>query len=46
LYIEHFVANERAGEFYERHGYTVARIEPSSSDNPALGVVWRSRRLT
>lgn len=45
LYIEHFVANERAGTFYEREGFTVQRIEPSSTGNPALGVVWRARHL-
>ncbi len=45
LYIEHFVANERAGAFYEREGFTVERIEPSSTEDPALGVVWRSRHL-
>ncbi|MCP3803036.1 GNAT family N-acetyltransferase [Allokutzneria sp. A3M-2-11 16] len=41
LYIEHFVANERAGAFYEREGFTVERIEPGPT--PALGVVWRVR---
>jgi GNAT superfamily N-acetyltransferase len=45
LAIEHFVANERAGAFYEREGFTVDRIEPGPTANPALGVVWRSRRL-
>jgi ribosomal protein S18 acetylase RimI-like enzyme len=45
LYIEHFVANERAGAFYEREGFTVQRIEPSHTGNPALGVVWRARHL-
>ena len=44
LYIEHFAANERAGAFYEREGFTVARIEPGPADRPALGVVWRVRR--
>ena len=39
LYIEHFAANERAGAFYEREGFTVHRIEPSPTGNPALGVV-------
>jgi ribosomal protein S18 acetylase RimI-like enzyme len=43
LYIEHFVGNERAGAFYEREGFTVQRIEPSPTGNPALGVVWRAR---
>ncbi|WP_414939357.1 GNAT family N-acetyltransferase [Amycolatopsis sp. cmx-11-51] len=45
LYIEHFVANERAGAFYEREGFTVERIEPSSTEDPGLGVVWRVRNL-
>jgi ribosomal protein S18 acetylase RimI-like enzyme len=45
LYIEHFVANERAGAFYERQGFTVKRIESSPTENPALGVVWRDRDL-
>jgi GNAT superfamily N-acetyltransferase len=45
LYIEHFVANERAGAFYEREGFTVERIEPSPTHDPALGVVWRVRHL-
>jgi GNAT superfamily N-acetyltransferase len=42
LYIEHFVANERAGAFYERMGFTVERIESSPTENRALGVVWRA----
>jgi ribosomal protein S18 acetylase RimI-like enzyme len=37
LYIEHFVANERAGAFYEREGFAVERIEPSPTEDPALG---------
>lgn len=45
LYIEHFAANERAGAFYEREGFTVQRIEPSRTGDPALGVVWRRRQL-
>lgn len=45
LYIEHFVANERAGAFYEREGFTVERIELSPTEDPALGVVWRARQL-
>ena len=45
LYIEHFAANERAGAFYEREGFTVERIEPSPTGNPALGIVWRRRDL-
>jgi ribosomal protein S18 acetylase RimI-like enzyme len=45
LYIEHFVANERAGAFYERAGFTVEQIESSPTGDPALGVVWRVRDL-
>lgn len=45
LYIEHFVANERAGAFYEREGFTVERIEPGGTGDPRLGVVWRVRNL-
>lgn len=45
LYIGHFVANERAGAFYEREGFTVERIESSPTENPALGLVWRVRYL-
>ena len=45
LLIEHFVANGRAGAFYEREGFTVQRIEPSPTEDPALGVVWRVRQL-
>jgi len=45
LYIEHFVANERAGAFYEREGFAVERIESSPTEDPALGVVWRARHL-
>lgn len=45
LHIEHFAANERAGGFYEREGFTVQRIEPSPTGNPALAVVWRARPL-
>ena len=41
--IEHFAANERAGAFYEREGFTVDRIEPSPTGNPSLNVVWRVR---
>lgn len=44
LYVEHFVANERAGAFYEREGFTVERIECPTED-PALAVAWRVRRL-
>ena len=46
LCVEHFLGNERAGEFYEREGFAMQRIEPSPTGNPALGVVWRVRKLT
>lgn len=45
LYIEHFAANERAGGFYEREGFSVQRIEPSPSGDSRLAVVWRARDL-
>jgi GNAT superfamily N-acetyltransferase len=46
LYLEHFAANRRAGAFYEREGFTVVRIEASSTGDAALDVVWRVRDLT
>jgi hypothetical protein len=45
LYIELFAANESAGAFYERAGYTVEQTEPSPTEDPALGAVWRVRHL-
>ncbi|HEY8474460.1 MAG TPA: GNAT family N-acetyltransferase [Natronosporangium sp.] len=45
LYIEHFAANERAGKFYDREGYTVDHVEPSPTGDPRLAVVWRVREL-
>ena len=45
LYIEHFVANERASAFYEHEGFAIERIESSPTEDPALGVVWRARHL-
>ena len=45
LCIEHFVANERAGAFYEREGFTVERVESSPTEHRALGIVWRARHL-
>lgn len=44
VYIEHFAVNERAGAFYEREGFSVQRVEPSPTGDPALTVVWRARR--
>jgi len=46
LYIEHFAANELAGAFYEREGFTVEEVVPSPTGDPTLAVVWRSRPLT
>ena len=43
--LEHFAGNKRAATFYEREGFTVRRVEPSPTGVPALGVVWRARRL-
>ncbi|SDW65610.1 Ribosomal protein S18 acetylase RimI [Amycolatopsis xylanica] len=43
LHIEHFAANELAAAFYEREGFVVDRIEPSSTGDRALATVWRSR---
>lgn len=43
LWIEHFAANDRAGDFYEREGFAVQRTEPSPTGDPALAVVWRVR---
>ena len=37
LYVEHFVANERASRFYEREGFTVVRTEPSPTGGPGNG---------
>ncbi len=45
VYIEHFVANERAGAFYERIGFTVETIDPSPTGDVGLGTVWRVRPL-
>ena len=45
LHVEHFVANERAGAFYAREGFTVERIESSPTGDPALAVVWRTRHV-
>jgi GNAT superfamily N-acetyltransferase len=45
VYVEHFTANERAGTFYEREGFTVERIDSGPTENPALGIVWRVRYL-
>ncbi|MGY1840383.1 MULTISPECIES: N-acetyltransferase family protein [unclassified Modestobacter] len=45
LCIEHFAANERASAFYERAGFTVERIEPSPTGDPARAIVWRARPL-
>lgn len=44
LGVEHFAANARAGQFYEREGFAVERVDPHP-DDPRLDVVWRSRAL-
>lgn len=43
IYIEHLAGNERAGDFYEREGFAVERVEPGTSE--ATAVVWRVRQL-
>ncbi|MFI2753854.1 GNAT family N-acetyltransferase [Cellulomonas sp. P22] len=45
LCVEHFAANERAGSFYEREGFTTERVEPNPTGDRALDVVWRARDL-
>ena len=45
LWIEHFAANERAGDFYEREGFSIERVEPHPGGDQALAVVWRARPL-
>ena len=45
VWIEHFAANERAGAFYEREGFTVDRVEASASGDAGTDQVWRVRRL-
>ncbi len=45
LHVEHFAGNLRAGEFYEREGFVVRRVQPDPAGQPALAVVWRARRV-
>lgn len=45
VFLEHFAANVRAGDFYEREGFRVERIEPSATGDRALDVVWRVRDI-
>ena len=45
VWIEHVAANERAGAFYEREGFTVERVEASASGDAGADQVWRVRRL-
>ncbi|MGC2240265.1 MAG: GNAT family N-acetyltransferase [Acidimicrobiia bacterium] len=45
LRVEHFVSNRRAGQFYEREGFTeLGTIEDPTS--PAMSVVWRELSLS
>ena len=43
LLTEHIIANERAGDFYQREGFDVTSTE--EGDEPGLGFVWRARQL-
>lgn len=43
--LEHVAGNVRAAAFYEREGFTVDRVDRSTSGDPAHDVVWRSRPL-
>jgi len=43
VWVEHVAANERAGAFYEREGFTVDRVEPGPAGDPRQAQVWRSR---
>ncbi|SIR67042.1 Acetyltransferase (GNAT) domain-containing protein [Microbacterium sp. RURRCA19A] len=43
--IEHFTANTRAGDFYEREGFLVDRVEDAASGDPRLRVTWRVKTL-
>ena len=45
VWIEHVAANERAGAFYEREGFTVERVEASATGDAGTDQVWRVRRL-
>ena len=43
VWIEHVAANERAGAFYEREGFTIERIEASAAGDAGTDQVWRVR---
>ena len=43
--IEHFTANTRAGDFYEREGFLVDRVEDAASGDPRHRVTWRVKQL-
>lgn len=45
LLVEHFAANTRAGEFYEREGFRAAEVRPHPSGDARLAIVWRVRDL-
>lgn len=44
--IEHFAANVRAAEFYQRQGLTVLRVDTAPGEDRGLDTVWRARDLT
>lgn len=45
LQVEHFEANHRAGDFYEREGFVRTRTEMDPSQ-PALAITWRELDMT
>lgn len=45
LCVEQFAANTRAGAFYQREGFMVERVEPSSSGDPRRAQVWYARKI-
>lgn len=45
ILLEHFAANTRAADFYEREGFAVQHVDPAPDGDARLDVVWRRRRL-
>lgn len=43
--VEHFAGNDRAGHFYQRQGFDLARTEEAPTGDPKAAVVWRRRDL-